>query len=131
MNSEVINRKKELLLKYLEDLRLYENCTFEEFMKNHYSIERLLELLVMVSNDIIFHLLSKRGEEIPTTYRTAYLRAGEISLINQTLAESLAKAAGMRNILVHDYGEIDYEIVYKSIKQAIHDFSLFLIEIEN
>ena len=47
------------------------------------------------------------------------------------MAESLAKAAGMRNILVHDYGEIDYEIVFKSIKQAIQDYSLFLIEIEN
>ena len=79
MNSEAIGRKKELLIKYLEDLKLYENFSFAEFMKNHYSVERLLELLVMVSSDTVFHLLSKRCEEIPTTYRTAFLRAGEIS----------------------------------------------------
>ena len=130
MNSEVIHRKKELLVKYLGDLKKYENCTFDEFMKDHYTIERLIELLVAVSSDIIFHLLSKNGEDMPTTYRTAFLRAGEVSLIDKNLAESLAQAAGMRNILIHDYGEIDYKIVYQSIKEAIRDYSLFLLGIE-
>ena len=130
MTSEVFIRKKELLINYLNDLKEYKNCSYEEFMKNHYAIERLLELLVSVSTDIIFHLLSQRGEEIPTTYRTAFLRAGEISLLSEDLAFRLAQAAGMRNILVHGYEEIDYQIIYQSIKQAIIDYSQFLVEVE-
>jgi uncharacterized protein YutE (UPF0331/DUF86 family) len=130
MTSEVFNRKREFLVKYLTDFKKYEHSTYEQFLADHYAVERLFELLVSVSSDILFHLLSERGEEIPTTYRTAFLRAGEISLINKDLSERLAKAAGMRNILVHGYEEIDFTIIHQSIKQAIKDFSLFTIEIE-
>jgi uncharacterized protein YutE (UPF0331/DUF86 family) len=131
MTIAVLNRKKAFLINYLEDLQKFENVTFEEFMDNHYAIERLFELLVGVSCDIIFHLLNERGEETPTTYRTAFLRAGEIALLSNDLAQNLAKAAGMRNILVHGYDEIDFNQVYQSLRQAIKDFSLFLIEIED
>jgi uncharacterized protein YutE (UPF0331/DUF86 family) len=130
MTSEVIYRKKELLIKYIEDLKTYENYSYEEFLKDHYSVERILELLVAVSSDIVFHLISQKEEEMPTTYRTAFLRAGELDLISNDLALKLAEAAGMRNILIHGYEEIDFHIIYKSIKQAIHDFSWFLIEID-
>lgn len=130
MTIAVLNRKKAFLINYLENLQKFENVTFKEFMDHHYAIERLLELLVGVSCDIIFHLLAERGEETPTTYRTAFLRAGELMLINKDLAQNLAKAAGMRNILVHGYEEIDDKQVYQSLKQAVKDFSLFLVEIE-
>jgi len=127
---EVFNRKKELLIRYLDDLKKYENYSYQQFMENHYSIERLLELIIMVSSDIVFHLLSEKGEEIPTTYRTAFLKAGELSLISKDLSERLALSAGMRNILVHGYEEIDYNIIYRSIKESIKDFSRFLFEVE-
>lgn len=130
MTSEVVFRKKELLIKYIEDLKTYENYSFDEFMQEHYSVERILELLVAVSSDVVFHLISQKEEEMPTTYRTAFLRAGELDLISNDLALKLAEAAGMRNILIHGYEEIDFHIIYKSIKQAIHDFSRFLIEID-
>jgi len=130
MTAEVVSRKKELLIKYIDDLKTYEKCSFEEFMEHHYAVERLIELLVAVSSDIIFHLISQKEEEIPTTYRTAFLRAGELSLISKDLAHRLAQAAGMRNILVHGYEEIDFNIVYRSIKLAIEAYSQFLIEIE-
>jgi len=130
MTIDVFNRKKEFLAKYLEDLKEYENVTFEEFMAEHYAVERLLELLVRVSRDLIFHLLSEKNEEIPTSYKSAFLRAGEVSLISHDLAQKLAKAAGMRNILMHGYEEIDFKIVHQSIQAAIKDYSLFLIEIE-
>ena len=62
---------------------------------------------------------------------TAFLRAGEIGIINVELGRSLAEAAGMRNILVHGYEEIDYKLVYRSIKQAINNFSEFLKEVRD
>jgi uncharacterized protein YutE (UPF0331/DUF86 family) len=130
VTSEVLNRKKEMLIKYLEDLKVYQDSTYNEFIKNHYAIERILELLVIVSCDIIFHLISQQEHEIPTTYRTAFLRAGELNIITKALSSRLAEAAGMRNILVHDYGDIDYSIVHQSIKHALNDFPKFLVEID-
>ena len=42
------------------------------------------------------------------------------------MATRLADAAGLRNILVHLYEEIDYEIVAASIGPAIDDFGRLL-----
>lgn len=92
MTTEVIFRKKELLIKYIEDFISYENYSYEEFVQDHYAVERILELLVVVSSDIVFHLIAQKVEEIPTTYRTAFLRAGELSLISNDLALKLAEA---------------------------------------
>ena len=100
MSSEVINKKLVSMSKYLSDLLPYRDITFEIFMDKHYEIERILELIIMTASDIIFHLLSVKGEPAPVSYRTAFLIAGERGIINKELSESLALSAGLRNILV-------------------------------
>lgn len=129
MSSEVISKKLVSVSKYLNDLLPYRDITFEIFMEKHYEIERILELLIMTASDIIFHILSVQGEPMPISYRTAFLRAGEIGIISKDLSESLALSAGLRNILVHEYEEIDYKILYKSIPIAIKDYTSFMDEI--
>lgn len=131
MSPEVFNRKRELLIKYLEDFKIYKDIDFDGFLKVHYTVERLFELLVTVCCDIILHLLSSKNEEIPTTYRTIFLRAGELDIIEKDLAHRFAKAAGMRNIIVHGYEEIDYNIIHKSINQMIEDVNHFLIQVDD
>lgn len=71
------------------------------------------------------HELAERGI-VPGTYRDAFRRAGEEGLIPADLAASLADAAGLRNVLVHLYEDIDYEIVAASIGRAIRDGSRLL-----
>ena len=128
MSPEVLTRKLTLMVKYLTDLKAFENISFEEYLKNHYTIERLLELLIMTACDIIFHLLSERNEPPPTTYSSAFQRAGELGLIERKLSENLAQAAGMRNILVHGYEEIDNHLVHSTIPDALKYFNQFIKE---
>lgn len=94
-------------------------------MKNHYEVERILELLIETSSDLIFHELSKKVST-PDSYREAFIAAGKENIIPKALAGRLALACGMRNILVHEYEEIDYKLVHKSIKTALHDFADFI-----
>jgi uncharacterized protein YutE (UPF0331/DUF86 family) len=98
-------------------------------MEKHYEIERLLELLVITASDIVFHLISSKGEAVPSSYKAAFLRAGEMGIISEKLSNKLALSAGLRNILVHEYEEIDYPLVHKSIPMAIRDFAAFLKEL--
>lgn len=53
-------------------------------------------------------------------------RAG---LISTSLKEILKEMKGFRNILVHEYGEVDEEIVYEAVKARMNDFNLFKQEI--
>lgn len=131
MSPEVVAKKFDSMATYLNDLMPYKEISFDKFLEKHYEIERLLELLIMTAGDIIFHLLSAKGETAPISYRTAFLRAGEIGIISNELSKGLALRAGLRNILVHEYEKIDYGLVHKSIPSAIKDFTAFIKELSD
>lgn len=125
MTREVLVRKLALLKRYLEGLAAHRGRSSKELRNDPYEVERLLELLVQVAVDITGHELAERGV-VPGSYRATFLEAGEAGLIPSDLATSLAEAAGLRNILVHLYEEIDYEIVAGSLDGAFRDFTRFL-----
>ena len=50
-------------------------------------------------------------------------------IISQNTASSMRSAVGFRNISVHSYDTIDWEIVWSIITQDIKDFKQFALEI--
>jgi uncharacterized protein YutE (UPF0331/DUF86 family) len=129
MSPEVVAKKLSAMTQYLKDLLPYKEVSFDDFMQRHYEIERIIELLIMTASDIVFHLLVQKGEQPPATYKSAFLRAGEGGIIDKELSNNLAKGAGLRNILVHEYEEIDYQLLHKSISIVINDFTSFIDEL--
>ena len=85
MSPEVVNRKLAFITTYLKDIKPYEAISFEEFMRKHYEIERLIELLLISASDIIFHLIS-RGE--PPLLQGRFFKAGEIGIISRELSKT-------------------------------------------
>lgn len=126
MSPQIVKSKNEQIALLLQDLRKYEAISYQEFLaQDHYAVERLLELLVITASDALLHVLTMEGEEMPTTLRTTFLRAGELNIIPAPLAQRLAEAAGMRNLLVHAYSKVDLQKVYDSIHPALADFGEF------
>lgn len=121
MSPEVLARKLRYIDRYLDDLREHAGRDAEELIRDPYEVERLLELLVQVSADILSHLLAER-KVTPESYRATFELAARHDLVPGDLGPRLAEAAGLRNILVHMYEEIDYEIVAESIGPALEDF---------
>ena len=124
MAPDVLLRKLLYLRQLLTDLAPYENATFADVEAEHYKLERLLELLVATATDILFHKLAEINTA-PDSYREAFRLAGEQGLLPKDLAGRMQNAAGMRNVLVHLYEDIDYQILHDSIKPALQDFSQF------
>ena len=125
MSPEVLARKLERLAFYLAALESHRGRTAEEIRNDPYAVERVLELLVQVAVDIAAHLVVEQGAS-PASYRETFVEAGRKGLIPERLAATLADAAGLRNILVHLYENIDYEIVANSVGSALRDFREFL-----
>lgn len=125
MSPEVLARKLDRLRAFLSDLRPHRDRSAADVRQDPYEVERLLELLVQVSVDVLAHQLAERSVT-PDSYRAVFEHAGQEGLIAQDLASRLADAAGLRNVLVHLYEEIDYEIVATSIGRAIDDFGELL-----
>jgi uncharacterized protein YutE (UPF0331/DUF86 family) len=125
VTRDVLSRKLNRLRTYLSDLAPHSGRSADDLLEDPYEVERLLELVVQVAADIVKHDLAERGV-IPESYRAAFVDAGRLALIPIALAARLADAAGLRNILVHLYEKIDYDIVAASIDRALTDFSEFL-----
>ncbi len=129
MSRELLVRKLAHLRRLLEDLRAFERASQAEVEAHHYTVERILELLVVVASDLLFHMLAERGRS-PGSYREAFKMAGQEGLLSSELSERLQRAAGMRSILVHLYDKIDYAVVHQSIGPFLNDFSRFIAEAE-
>lgn len=125
MAYEVFLRKLIYLRRLITDLAPYQEAPQQVIQSEHYKIERIFELLVVVASDILFHLLAE--EDITaTTYRSAFEEAFAQGWLPEALAKRLQQAAGMRNIIVHMYEAIDYSILHSAIEPAVQDFSEFL-----
>jgi len=126
MSPQIIKEKIDRIFDYLKILEKYQDISYENFLvESHYTVERLFELLVTTSADILMHKMASNEITLPTTIRTTFMRAGELNWIPADLAQRLADAAGMRNIIVHGYDHVDQKIIYKSIKPALTDFTYF------
>ena len=61
------------------------------------------------------------GEIFPAMAQAGYL--------SEELSEKLKKAVGFRNISVHEYQKIDWEIVFSLINKNLGDFKEFVREV--
>ncbi len=57
--------------------------------------------------------------KIPEEDKQVFNILEEEKIIPKNLAERLKDAKGMRNIITHEYGHIDDEIIYYSIKEEL------------
>ena len=91
LDKERIERKLGFLNRYLLDLRAYAGLDGAGRRREHYAVERLLQLLCESAADIALQLVKARGETLPASYRevfSALERAGVIAgwLLSFTLS---------------------------------------------
>ena len=86
--------------------------------------ERNLEVAAQCVLDISHRLISLAGGPSPRDYYEAILRLGELGVLPPDFAAHLAPLAGFRNILVHEYLEVDWQEVYRNLQQ-IDDLAQF------
>jgi uncharacterized protein YutE (UPF0331/DUF86 family) len=110
----------------MTDLERFRGISSADYQREHYAVERLIELLVEAASSAAFHILSVLEGTSPTSYRDAFRRLGELELIEHDLCQRLQLMAGMRNILVHGYEQVDHDIVYSAIGPCLDDMGAFV-----
>jgi uncharacterized protein YutE (UPF0331/DUF86 family) len=126
MSPEILRRKLDHLRRYLADLRRHQDLSRDDFEREHYAVERLIELVVEASSSVAFHVLSIEEGTSPGSYKDAFKRLGAAGFIPTNLAGRLGKLAGMRNILVHGYQQVDLDLVHQGIRPCIQDMEAFI-----
>lgn len=78
------------------------------------------------SIDLAMHIVSEKKLGIPQTSREVFDLLVQGDVISQEIAEKLKAMVGFRNIAVHDYQNVNLEIVQKIIEKHLNDLKRFV-----
>ena len=87
-------------------------------------LTRNLELAIQICIDVAFHLCGAHGV-VPTSAAEAFAQLAKRALIERSLAQRLQRAVGFRNVLAHEYTEVDWKIVMRVIRTDTRDLAAF------
>lgn len=83
------------------------------------AVERILTQLVELATDANGHVAATVGDLRATDYRSTFEAVARIGVISTELAGELKSSAGLRNVLVHEYVNVDPDIVAASFERAL------------
>lgn len=121
-DKKLINKKLRSIALYLQEIKPTLDRPFKDFHKNyHYmrTAERDIQLIVDAAVDINIHILLEQGGAPPETNFGSFIEMEKLAIGPAGLFKTLAKSAGLRNKLVHEYEEIDPLILYRSLQKFI------------
>ena len=78
-----------------------------------------MQLIVECATDINNMLLKMQGNKGAVDYFNSFIDIAEQDIIPVEFALKIAPSTGLRNILVHEYEEINDEVVYNSINTCL------------
>jgi uncharacterized protein YutE (UPF0331/DUF86 family)/predicted nucleotidyltransferase len=84
--------------------------------------EHYLRLAIEATLDLGRHVVVKTGLGVPQEYREVGRILREQGILPASLGEQLESMAGMRNVLVHLYWDIDYTLLYGTIVENLDTF---------
>ena len=132
VDRALVLRKLAELELYLQQIREYQQISVDEYRsdwKTQRIIDRTLQLMIELCMDIANHIISDKQLPIPTSYANTFEILQQAGLISQQLMEIAANMAKFRNILVHQYVDVDAATVVAVLHSRLDDFILFRDEI--
>lgn len=81
---------------------------------------------VQVTLDLATSACVRLGLGAPGTYAEAFRQLADGGIIDRDLADRLARAAGVRNLIVHGYGRLDLRRVHAAAADGPADLRAFL-----
>lgn len=88
-----------------------------------------LERAIQVCVDIASHIIADSDAIAPDSMKKSFNVLSRLEFIDAETADKLIAAVGFRNIAVHAYQEVDWNIVYSIITKELSVFNSFAKQI--
>lgn len=127
-DRQTLLRKLSYLQGTLEALAPIRQLAREEFFSDKRNLpltERYMQIAIESVIDCSRLVVALKGWRRVREETDAWLIMARHGIITQELAERLSKARGFRNILVHEYAEIDTTLVHKNLQEGYGDLQEF------
>lgn len=132
-NEAVILNKYEIIDRCIKRIN-------EEYQNNTKNLEDYRKMDCIVLNlqraceatiDIAMYIVSTRKLGIPQTKKEAFVKLEENNIISKETSRNMQNMASFRNIAVHDYKQIDEQILIDVIENHLQDLLEFARQMLN
>ena len=132
-NEAVILNKYEIVERCINRIN-------EEYENNSENLEDYRRLDCIVLNlqraceatiDIAMYIVSTRKLGIPPTKKEAFIKLEENNIISKDMSKNMQNMTGFRNIAIHDYKEINEEILKEVIEKHLNELLEFARQMLN
>jgi uncharacterized protein YutE (UPF0331/DUF86 family) len=90
------------------------------------AVERLVSRLVDLAVEVNAHVASTELGRAPGDYRESFELAAEAGVLPADLAASLRSSVGLRNVIVHEYLELDLGRLAAAVPLALDGYGRFI-----
>jgi len=136
INREAMLSKLSRMVDRLDNLKRFETISLAAYLEDsdrQLIVERQLELLIQSALDInkafLKRVASAPAPETVSNYES-FVLMGEQDFIPSDLAQALAPSGSFRNVLAHDYDDIDPNQVYTALQKALTEYPQYIRAIQ-
>lgn len=121
--------------KFLDELTNIIPDSVDEYLtdyKTKAACERYAEKIIEAIIDLAFIFIKEKKLKKPEDDQEVFEILKNQQIISEELAEKLKNAKGIRNFLAHEYGKVNDEIIFESLKEELEkDTREFINNIAN
>jgi uncharacterized protein YutE (UPF0331/DUF86 family) len=124
VKPEVVRRRFEKLDEYLTILNRLKKYSYEDLISDpeHYgSAERFLHLAIEAITDVCNHIIAEEQLGVINWYGDIPSILATEKVISAEQRDIWIRMIGFRNTLVHEYIDVDLEIVYRVLQEGLPD----------
>lgn len=126
VDSARVRRLLDLMASYRGQLESLAAAAPEEYVgERAYAGRYLVQATAQAAIDIANHVIASSGWRVPRELREAFTVLEEHKVIDPKLADQMRELAGLRNRLVHTYGDVDDSVVHASLAGDLDDLNQY------
>lgn len=128
LDRDAVTRRLLALEEALQDLARPDAGVAERLLSDRVlraAVERWLQIAIDSCIDVSFAVIAAKEWTPPETARAGFATLAAHGLLPAELAMRLASAAGLRNILVHEYVAVDLERLARIVREDLGDLREF------
>ncbi len=131
LDRERVLIKIDELESYMREVELIFPGSFEEYSKveKKRACERVLQLTIETTIDICHLLVTGLRLGLPAEEDDLFGKLASAGVVTKAMQDTLRAMKGLRNVLVHEYAEVDDRLVYEAMTTRMEDFRWFAEEI--
>lgn len=119
-------REIQLLLTDLAELGAVDAERLRRERPTRHIVERVLSQIVELAGSINTHVVVSLLGRSPDSYAASFDEMARAGVLEWDFAASLRPSAGMRNVLVHDYLDVDHDMVSAAIPLAQEQYGEYV-----